>query len=163
VSDRLLNRHRRTFSASRAVEVAGQVLREIKAEDGLTFKELGKVLGKGADQAEKIAKGNSVMDMPTFLAACDYWGERFADKVLKLAHLRTAPCGAKCSTDHDGGLALARLLPPILEAEADGEADADELRPHEALIRKVHQKTQHWLETIAEPVEPVLRAVGEGR
>lgn len=162
MSDRLLNRGRRTFSASRAVELAGKVLTEIKKEDGLTFKELGKVLGKGPDQAEKIAKGNSVMDMPTFLAACDYWGERFADKLMRLAHLRTAPCSAKCSTDHDGGLALAKLLPPILEAEADGHADADELKPHEALIRRVNQKTVEWLETIAAPPAP-LRAVGGER
>jgi len=155
--DQQVRRKRRSFSASRAVEIAGRVLLKIKSDDNLTYFELGRIIGKSADQAERIAKGNSTMDMPTFLAACDYWGERFADRVLALTNLRTAPCGAKCSTDHDGGLALARLLPPILEAEADGEATATELRPHENLIRKAHQKTGHWLEIIA--AEPIVQAV----
>lgn len=146
-----VRRNRRSFSASHAVEVAGNVLLKIKSEDNLTYTELGRVIGKSKDQAERIAKGNATMDMPTFLAACDYWGERFADKVMALTGLRTAPKGSKCDTDHDGGLALAKLLPPILEAEADGKAERAELRPHEKLIRKVHQKTGHWLEMIAEP------------
>jgi hypothetical protein len=156
-----INPARRSFSASRAVEVAGQVLSEIKDEDGLTFRDLGRVLGKGVDQAERIAKGHSVMDMPTFLAACDYWGERFADRIMTLAHLRTAPCGAKCSTGERGSKLMARLLHPIMEAEEDGIETADELRPHEAAIRAVHERTAAWLETIA--AAPKLRQVGEGR
>ena len=149
---------RRTFSASRAVEVAGQVLLDIKGEDNLTYTELGAIIGKGPDQAERIAKGNSVMDMPTFLAACDYWGERFADRVMALVHLRTAPAGAKCDIDERGSLSLARLLPAILEAEEDGEETADELEPHEGLIRKVHERSARWLEIIAGA--PALKVVG---
>lgn len=153
-----ISRRRRTFSASRAVEVVGEVLSDIKAEDNLTYAELGRILGKGKDQAERLAKGNAVMSMPTFLAACDYWGERFADKPMALANLRTAPVGSVCTTDERGSLSLAKLLPAILEIEADGLEEAAELRPHEELIRRVNQKTEAWLQMIA---QPALKAVGE--
>lgn len=151
------DRKRRSFSASQSVDVAGDVLREIKSEDNLTYAELGRILGKCQDQAERIAKGNSVMDMPTFLAACDYWGERFSDRLMALAHLRTVPIGAGCADDEKGSHSLAKLLPPVLEAEEDGEETAAELQPHETLIRRVHEKTAHWLEVIA--AAPALRSV----
>lgn len=133
------------------------MLTEIKEDDGLTFRDLGRVLGKGVDQAERIAKGMSVMDMPTFLAACDYWGERFADRVMALAHLKTAPCEGMSRADQRGSRLLARLLDPIMAAEEDGVEEAEELRPHEDLIRAVHRRSGDWLETIA--AAPSLKAV----
>jgi len=158
--DKHIRHKRRSFSASHAVEKAGEILSRIKSEDNLTFADLGVIIGKSRYQAERIAKGNAVMDMPTFLRACDYWGERFADKVLALAGLRAALIGSICSSDGAGGLVLAKLLPAILEAEADRVVKRAELAPHEALIRAVHNRTAEWLDLIARPDAEPLRVVG---
>jgi predicted transcriptional regulator len=149
----------RAFSASYAVEIAGAVLREIKQDDNLTYAELGENIGKSGDQAERIAKGNAVMDMPTFLRCCMVFGSRFADRVLALTGLRTAPHGTVCLTDEKASHSLARLLPLIMIAEEQGET-VERLRPHESAIRAVHETSGRYLEMISQ--DTMLRVV-EGR
>lgn len=145
-----IHRLRRTFTASRAVEVQGRALTDIKREDDATFKDIGRVLGKSEDRAGVYASGASPMDLPTFLACCDAWGGRFADPLLALAGGRWADADAVCTGDEKAALTLATLLPAIISIEADGITEADELRPHAALIRKVHQLTSAWLTMLAE-------------
>lgn len=147
----LIRTKRRSFSASQAVEIAGDRLRRIKSEDNLTYAELGRILGKGKDQAERIAKGNAAMDMPTFLTACDYWGERFADDLLALVGLRSAPLGATCSTD-PGTLPLATLLHQVAAAEHPESESGPEITEREARaipeqdIRAVERLVAHLRE-----------------
>lgn len=147
---------RRTFSASAALEVQVNVLREIKRTDGLTYGDLGRYLGgKSDDRARVYAPGEdsetppSAIDMLTFLAACETWGGRFADSLLGLVGGRWADTGAICTSDESGALSLATLLPAIMQVEADGITEAHELLPHEELIRRVNLLTTHWLEMIA--------------
>ena len=143
-------RPRRTFSASRSVEVQGCVLDHIKRDDDITFKDMARVLGKSEDRAAIYTAGGSAMDLPTFLAGCDAWGGRFADPLLKLAGGRWADADAVCSGDVNGALTLATLLPAIIEVEADGITEPHELRPHEHLIRRVHALTSMWLGMLAD-------------
>ncbi|MFC0304414.1 hypothetical protein [Rhizorhabdus histidinilytica] len=145
-----IHRARRTFSASKAVEVQGSVLTEIKADDDITFKDMARVLGRSEDRAAIYAAGGSAMDLPTFLAGCDVWGGRFADPLLRLAGGRWAEAGAICSSDDRAALTLAMLLPAIIEIEADGITEAEELRPHAQLIRKVNALTRRWLDMLAQ-------------
>ncbi len=145
-----IHRKRRTFSASKAVEVQGASLSAIKSDDDATFKDLGRVLGKSEDRAAVYTAGASAMDLPTFLAGCDAWGGRFADPLLALAGGRWADAGAFCIGDERGALTLANLLPAIIEIEADGHTHAAELRPHAELIRKVNALTTAWLEMLAQ-------------
>jgi len=147
---------RRTFSASSAVEIQADALRRIKADDGLTYKDLGRYLGgKSEDRAAAYAppkdseRAIAAMDMLTFLAACETWRGRFADPLLALVGGRWADAGSVCTGD-PGALTLATLLPAIIEIEKDGITSADELAPHEALIRRVHALTTVWLEMIAQ-------------
>lgn len=144
-----INRQRRTFSASKAVEVQGWALADIKREDGVTFKDIGRVLGKSEDRAGSYTAGVSPMDLPTFLAGCDAWGGRFADPLLALAGGRWADAGAVCTSDENAALTLATLLPAIIAIEADGITEAAELRPHADLIRKVHRLSAGWIEMLA--------------
>lgn len=144
-----IHRKRRTFSASKAVEVQGSSLSAIKTEDDITFKDIGRVLGKSEDRAAVYSAGGSPMDLPTFLAGCDAWGGRFADSLLALAGGRWADIGAYCTGDEPGALTLATLLPAIIEIEADGRTEAKELRPHAELIRRVNILTTAWLEMLA--------------
>lgn len=144
-----IHRQRRTFSASKAVEVQGKALSEIKADDDITFKDIGRVLGKSEDRAAVYSAGGSAMDLPTFLAGCDAWGGRFADPLLALAGGRWAETGAVCTGDEQAALTLATLLPAIIEIEADGITKAAELRPHADLIRRVNTLTASWLMMLA--------------
>lgn len=140
---------RRTFTASRAVETQNAVLTSIKGEDGATWSDMGAVLGKSDDRAAAYANTASPIDLPTFLAACDRWGGRFADPLLALVGGRWADAGSVCTGDDPASLTLAQLLPAIIAAEFDGETTCDELAPQEALIRRVHSVTGRWLEMIA--------------
>lgn len=141
---------RRTFSASRAVEVQGAVLTEIKNDDAATWKDIGEVLGKSEDRGAVYGAGTSPMDLPTFLRGCREWKGRFADPILALVGGRWADAGAVCSSDEgSASLTLSRLLPAIIAAELDGETTVAEIEPQEALIRRVHSITGVWLDMIA--------------
>ncbi len=146
---------RRTFSASAAVETQAATLLKIKDEERLTYEDLGRYLGgKSDDRAAAYApkpdseRPISAIDMLTFLAACETWGGRFADPLLALVGGRWADAGDVCTSD-PGALTLATLLPAIIEIERDGVTTADELSPHEELIRRVHSMTAVWLDMIA--------------
>ena len=145
-----IHRAKRTFSASKSVEVQGRILSDIKDADDITFKDMGRVLGKSEDRAAIYTAGGSAMDLPTFLAGCGEWGGRFADPMLSLVGGRWAEAGAVCTGDERGALTIATLLPAVIAIEADGIVEPDELAPHEAIIRRVHALTTVWLQMIAE-------------
>lgn len=140
---------RRTFSASAAVDTQNAVLTTIKREDGATWDDMGRVLGKSEDRAAAYANTASPIDMPTFLAGCREWGGRFADPLLALVGGRWAEAGSICTNDDPASITLATLLPAIITAEIDGETTVAEVAPQEALIRRVHAITGMWLEMIA--------------
>lgn len=140
---------RRTFSASVAVDTQNAVITAIKTDDGATWADMGRVLGKSDDRAAAYANTASPIDLPTFLAGCHEWGGRFADPLLALVGGRWADAGSVCTGDERAALTLATLLPAIIEVEADGVTEAHELAPHEALIRRVHHLTCLWLDMIA--------------
>jgi len=144
-----LHGRRRTFSASAAVDTQNAVLTSIKTEDGATWTDIGRVLGKSDDRAAAYANTASPIDLPTFLAGCREWGGRFADPLLALVGGRWAEAGAICSSDEKAALTLSQLLPAIIEIEADALTEAHELAPHEVLIRRVNALTCVWLEMIA--------------
>jgi hypothetical protein len=141
---------RRTFSASSAVDAQNVVLTSIKTEDSATWADIGRVLGKSDDRAAAYANTASPLDLPTFLAGCREWGGRFADPLLALVGGRWADTGAICTSDENAALTLATLLPAVIAIEADGLTEAEELMPHEVLIRRVHRLTTLWLNIIAE-------------
>jgi hypothetical protein len=140
---------RRTFSASAAVDAQNAVLTSIKTDDGATWADMGRVLGKSDDRAAAYANTASPLDMPTFLAGCREWGGRFADPLLALVGGRWAEAGAYCTGDESAALTLANLLPAVIAIEADHLTKPQELLPHEALIRRVNALTCVWLEMIA--------------
>lgn len=140
---------RRTLTASGAIEAQNKILSAIKDEDGATWIDMGRVLGKSDDRAAAYGNTASAIDLPTFLAGCHEWGARFADPLLALVGGKWADVGAYCTSDEKAALTLASLLPAIIEVEADGTTEAQELLPHEVLIRRVHALTSAWLEMIA--------------
>ena len=110
---------RRTLTASGAVDAQNAILTAIKTEDGATWADIGRVLGKSEDRAAAYANTGAVIDLPTFLAGCHEWGGRFADPLLSLVGGKWAEVGAYCTSDERAALTLATLLPAIIEVEAD--------------------------------------------
>lgn len=65
------------LSASRILQALGDELLAIKAEDGLTFKDVGRLIGKSEDQAAKYCDASATMDVVTFAFAKREWNGRF--------------------------------------------------------------------------------------
>lgn len=73
----LIHGNRAVFSASSVLDAIARSLSEIKAEDRLTYADLGAVLGKSEDQAAKYCDGSATMDAVTFGRAKREWNGRF--------------------------------------------------------------------------------------
>lgn len=72
-----LHRFPQPYSASRALEAIAKALGEIKAQDRLTYADIGAILGKSEDQAAKYCDGSATMDAVTFGRGKKEWGSRF--------------------------------------------------------------------------------------
>lgn len=77
MANRPIHGNRAVFSASAALDAAGRALNEIKAQDRLTWADVGAVLGKSEDQAAKYADGTATMDFITFGRGKREWNGRF--------------------------------------------------------------------------------------
>src|SRR5688572_20487115 len=83
----------RTLSASAVRNALATAIMQIKAEDELTFADLGRVLGKSEDQAAKYADGTASMSVETYYFARREWNGRFtglADKLLETVEAQDA-------------------------------------------------------------------------
>ena len=119
---------RRSFSVSDALETIGRTLSEIREEDGLSWKDVGRVLNKSDDRASDYAKALSEMPVSAFLLACKEWNGRFGNPVLALIGQKLAPVNPGYMPDKDKLtiiLGLAHLLSMALAN--DGEVDDHEL------------------------------------
>lgn len=84
MTDPAIVTNRMVFSASHAVEALARSLSRIKSEDGLTFADMGAVLGKSGDQAAKYCDGSATMDAVTFGRAKREWNGRFTGEFDRL-------------------------------------------------------------------------------
>lgn len=61
----------------------GVVLLQLKNEDRMTLKEVGKTIGRSDDSAALYIAGDSEMGVMAFLLAWGKWGARFTDKLTE--------------------------------------------------------------------------------
>lgn len=101
----------RTISASKLLTELGKDLGQIRQDDGLTWHDVGRVLGKSEDQAAKYADGTAEMPVTSYLFAQREWGTRFTGRVEAMVSADRAPV-------HDH-----HVLPELLGC-AKGLADA---------------------------------------
>jgi hypothetical protein len=129
---------RPTFSVSKAVETLGEDIEAIKRADDLTWADIGRVLGKGEDQAALYGKGLSEMSFSSFLLGCREWNGRFSANVMAMV--------GKCVSDIDAAelphrhlvTLLTRLAFEIsLALENDDDLDESELDRLAALLDDV--------------------------
>ncbi len=128
----LIHGSNRPVSASSAVEVIGQTLQQIKQEDGLTWADLGELIGKSEDQVAKYATGIATMDAPTFLRCCERWNGRFANPVYALFDLHLGESAATKKGDIPASLlGMTRLSAFLQEAMLDQKlSDEDVIAMH---------------------------------
>ena len=121
----------RSFSVSKALETLGASLRTIKEEDGLSWKEVGRVLGKSDDRAADYSTGISEMPLGAFLLGCREWNGRLANETLALIGMKLSPTDADDISDTDKLCRVLKLAHMISAAIADqkspGVIDDDEL------------------------------------
>ncbi|HEX7853815.1 MAG TPA: hypothetical protein VF503_08985 [Sphingobium sp.] len=128
---------RASFSASKAVDELGADLEKIKKADGLTWADVGRVLGKSDDQAAKYASGLAEMSITSFLLACREWNGRIGNGVLGMIGHKLVPVDAEDVSDSDKLCRILRLASLLADAMTDhispGTVDTDELKSIGAL------------------------------
>lgn len=119
------------YSASRAIEALAKALGEIKAQDRLTYADIGAVLGKSEDQAAKYCDGSATMDAVTLGRGRREWGSRFTGYFDRLcdAGKPSAEADRLCEA------ALIRAALALSLALADDNAvDAAEVRSARSVL-----------------------------
>lgn len=123
---------RSSFSANVALTKLGDDLSEIRKEDGLTWSDIGRVLGKSEDQASKYATALADMPVSSFLLGCREWNGRFANGVLSLIGMKLTEIGGDTTSDGEKLCRILRLAHLISAAMTDletpGAIDDGELR-----------------------------------
>lgn len=120
------------FSVSAALQQIGDDLGTIKKEDGLSWKDVGRALGKSDDRASDYANAISEMPVSAFLLGCKEWNGRFANGVLSLIGMKLVETSTDIYTDGEKLshiLRVAHLIATALgDMESPGSVDDDELR-----------------------------------
>lgn len=118
----------RTVPASQMLKALGDGIGRIKDRDGLTYVDVGRVLGKSDDQAGKYREGTADMGVVSFLLGCREWDGSFANEALGLVGMKLVPIESSAVTDRDTVTALTGLLHEVAMALADdGKIDDREL------------------------------------
>jgi hypothetical protein len=120
---------RRGFCVSDALDMLGEDLAAIRQEDGLTWEDLGRGLGKCKDRARDYSKALSEMPLSAFLLGCREWNGRFAGRVLaligkRLADLETA---AEHTTDRHKESSILKAALTLSVALDDGTITDEEI------------------------------------
>lgn len=119
----------RVVTASMIRTALGDALCRIRAEEGMTWAELGEELGKSDDQAAKYCDATAEMSVTTFYRAKQRWNGRFtgaADKlVTDAAPEQDAQSAQSCI------LRAALALSTALE---DGNLTDAEIRAHRSTL-----------------------------
>ncbi len=113
----------RTISGSKLIDVVGESLTAIKAQDGLTDADLGKFLHKGTDAGKAYRTGFAEMGMVAFLRGCERWNGRFANDVLSKIGMKLSPIDSAVVTGQTLQTRLAKLMVEVSIALEDGEID----------------------------------------
>lgn len=142
-----------TVTASLLLKTIGDSLDDIRRQDGATDQDLGRVLGRSKDSAERYRKGEGEMGALSFLHACKAWDGRFANPVFNLLGFKLVEIQSGAGTDRAGFTALANLLAAIAEAlEDDNIVDDIELA---AMAAEVENAGKH-IDRLRERLRPRL-------
>lgn len=123
--------NRRVLSASTILRSIGDDLSQIKHEDGVTWADMGRVLGKSEDQVAKYADGSAEMGVTTYYFGKQAWGGRFCGSADRL--ITDAAHDAIHDRARETSLLECALNLSIALAD-DDQIDVDEIRRNRAII-----------------------------
>lgn len=115
---------RPTLTASRILAAAGDDLAQIKKEDGLTYQDMGRILGKSEDQVAKYCDGSAEMGIVAYTFARREWNGRFTGS---LDNLVTGATDESCDRSKASHIARANYELTVA-LEDDGEVTPSEVR-----------------------------------
>lgn len=110
---------RRTFAVSKAVDTIADTLQTIRAEDSLTWADMGNALGKSDDRARDYANGVSEMPIGAFLLACKEWNGRFANPTFALLQMNLEDQSTIRTTDREKLCRITKLAHLLTVAMTD--------------------------------------------
>lgn len=135
----------RVFSASNATGVIAETLKAIKEEDGLTYADLGRVLGKGADAASNYCEGSAEMGVIAFMLAWREWNGRFSGPIKRFCE-ETRP---KSVDDRIASHAVLSAATVLSEALARGDIlDAEDIRRNRPTLEQASDALEALLTKI---------------
>jgi hypothetical protein len=153
MSEPQIHGRRASFSANKVLETLGESLDLIRGQDKLTWKDIGRTLGKSSDRAAAYADGDGDMGIVSFLLGCREWNGRFANKALGMIGMKLVPLESVPNSDRAYASALARLQAKVNAAlENDDIIDQDEIDGMRADLDEVARGTD---------ARRGLRAVGQ--
>lgn len=143
--DPTIHRVRPVYSASAALDALATALSNIKREDGLTYADLGAVLGKSEDQAAKYCDGTASMDAVTFGRGKREWNGRFTGLFDRLC-VESRPTGDADRAKQSKVLAAALALSKALED--DNIISPQEVRDNRSTIEDARDALDELLRKI---------------
>lgn len=129
----------RPVTASMVLAALGNALSSIRSEDGLTWVEMGQLLGKSDDQAAKYADGSAEMGVTTFYRGKDLWNGRFtglADKLLEKPEHHDA---------HKAQTAILKAALALANALEDGELTEAEIHANRSTLENARDAIDRQL------------------
>lgn len=132
---------RPAYSASNALAAIGRALHEIKVQDGLTWADIGAVLGVSDDQAAKYAEGTASMNAVTFGRGKREWNGRFTGYFDRLC-IDSRP--GKID-DHKTQSAILEAALAISVALEDGKVDPGEVRANRQTLEAARDAIEQQL------------------
>jgi hypothetical protein len=107
----------------------GDALGKIRSEEGLTWAELGELIGKGDDQTTRYVDGSAEMGVTTFYRAKQLWNGRFTGVADRMAEeAREEMCG------HQAQSAILKAALALSVALEDGKLTVEEVRANRATL-----------------------------
>lgn len=148
VAPNILGRYR-TIPASKLLATLGESLETIRAEDELSYPDLGKELHKHGDSASSYCKATADMPTSTFLQACRLWNGRFANAALALIGMKLVPLEGVAMPDRRAMSVLARVQAEISENLEDDVMTDDELLEDREWIEQGGAIFDGWRQRLA--------------
>lgn len=147
-----------TVTASLLLQTLGDSLDAIRREDGANDADIGAVLGKSKDSAERYRNAEGEMGVIAFLRGCRAWDGRFANSVLSLLGMKLVELDAEQVDDQASVTTLLALAMSLsAELEKDGDVSDADLRKHRAIIERVGGIIDGYRERLRTP--PALSAI----
>ena len=143
MTNRVSTALRRRLSASIIRKAIAEDLMQIKHEDGLTFEDIGRVLGKSADQAARYCDGTASMCAETYTFAREAWNGRFTGRLDALLYGRPdTTCDRR---KHSSILRASLAISIMLEDES---IDDEEIRDNRKALEEARDAIDRLLSRI---------------